>query len=121
MPKLFTPGPWRLWGRDSIMVSAPEQPACLGSEVHSAHPCLVAGVNIYGELSLEERQGNARLIAAAPDLLAACEEILLLDEHDPDFELPRSLWLLTWNAVQRVYTGENHAESLSWSTEWAGG
>jgi hypothetical protein len=65
----FTPGPWILGGLGTIRAEV--QPDGSGWNVCEA----------YGddEMVLSgERDANARLIAAAPDLYAACQELLRL-------------------------------------------
>ncbi len=71
-----TPGPWRLAasGIDGHKVVAPD------------------GRNICGmsnriSLSMAERHANARLVAAAPDLLAALRDLVPadFDRHPDDF------------------------------------
>jgi hypothetical protein len=72
-----TPGPWHtlckstnLEGREPrITVAGGSRPEAFGGQV------AVVG---WKDQSTEEAEANARLIAAAPDLLAACEESLRL-------------------------------------------
>ena len=58
----YTPGPWR--------VGSPGMGA--------GKVCTVEGRRIVGEASwyCEQAEANARLMAAAPDLLAACKDTL---------------------------------------------
>jgi hypothetical protein len=71
----FTPGPWVV----DRVVSALD--VCIGYEMPGAgSPVLVAMLN-YDEapppgINYLEAKANARLIAASPDLLAACEKAL---------------------------------------------
>ena len=59
-----TQGPWRLnAGNETEIMSARRN-------VARAHCGAMTGIRV------DEAEANARLIAAAPDLLAACEEIL---------------------------------------------
>lgn len=60
-----TPGPWSIAGMALIVATEPEFP----------HRVTVARVNPAGELPPEVEQANARLIAAAPDLVAAIEAL----------------------------------------------
>ena len=48
------------------------------------------------EVALETMEANARLIAAAPDLLAACKGVFEWCQCDPDIN-PN--WLRAWNAM----------------------
>jgi hypothetical protein len=66
-----TPGPWFLFGNPAHCVGGP-------------HPQNdTAGVAMCGMRlrTPEEGEANARLIAAAPDLLAACEEFEAYHQH----------------------------------------
>lgn len=72
----FTPGPWRI---DSELKVVNELGA-LARDIYSSSPdvaegdtgiCLVAIGS--GDWADERREANARLIAAAPELLAACQ------------------------------------------------
>jgi len=59
-----TPGPWRLnAGNETEIMSARRN-------VARAHCGAMTGIRV------DEAEANARLIAAAPDLLAACEALL---------------------------------------------
>lgn len=60
----FTPGPW-------VFVD-------WKSETPSRFVRSERGIVAYCEGPLPEAQANAKLIAAAPDLLAACERVLQL-------------------------------------------
>lgn len=60
-----TPGPWK---RN-------------GTLIESDAPSYIASVNYAG--SVEETRANAWLIAAAPELLAACSSALTLLENSP--------------------------------------
>lgn len=67
MEEKYTPGPWEVDG----------------PRIYSTTKTLVATVGLFR--SLETASANARLIAAAPDLLAALESLLewAADVHDP--------------------------------------
>ena len=58
-----TPGPWRHEWRE------PDCTVWAGEDEHVA--------SIYGDGSVENATANARLIAAAPDLLEALKEVLI--------------------------------------------
>jgi len=62
-----TPGPWRVSGKQSIRCES--------------------GNGYIAKTNWDNGEANARLIAAAPDLLAALEQIAILDESGPDFSL----------------------------------
>ena len=62
-----TPGPWRDWNKSCGAVMAPKKKDTWGSRA-------VALVTHWP--SEEERAANARLIAAAPDLLDALEKLV---------------------------------------------
>jgi len=68
-----TPGPWET---DTSAVSSTDIPVC--GRTKSGNPRWVA--RVYGEGTLsrvtDERNANARLIAAAPELLGACHAVL---------------------------------------------
>lgn len=69
--KTHTPGPWA-YDKDSNEIFS----------CNEAHGCgwvaLVKGNDSNGQpLPEEERQANAKLIAAAPELLAACKELFM--------------------------------------------
>ena len=79
-----TPGPWQL--------------SKTGLSVQSEFLQGIASTGTpNGTIGLPERQANARLIAAAPELLAACEHVLAVigDEgecnHDTDEEWVRAI------------------------------
>jgi len=58
----FTPGPWTAWDDDGTGTL----PCVLSQGVNKGGNFYVAQCNVFED---------ARLIAAAPDLLAACEEV----------------------------------------------
>lgn len=64
----YTPGPWRIGDAGNTVFGPPsDQPA----------PVTIATLpNATPRVPAIRRQGNARLIAAAPALLAVCERIL---------------------------------------------
>lgn len=63
-----TPGPWSLrmtgWQTNPAAIYSPRRPGAVA--------CIPARTSV----PLDEQSANARLIAAAPDLLAALEELL---------------------------------------------
>lgn len=66
---MHTPGPWFYWNEDSTI--------CVQAKRDDFHKVVVnwPGFDSCG-LSLKKQKANARLISAAPDLLAACEEFV---------------------------------------------
>ena len=67
MPHSFTPGPWASIIADGYTVRHPQVYSDAGP---------VANATWLGDGRLDELNANARLIAAAPDLLAALEALL---------------------------------------------
>ncbi len=55
-----TPGPWKV----------------VGTEIWGANVKIASGRGAYDEKDRQKNKANARLIAAAPDLLAACKTTL---------------------------------------------
>ncbi len=83
----FTPGPWKVFGKQ-ITIS--------GFGIYAAGIGFVAAVSEFAgpnPLQIGEDRANAVLIAAAPDLLAALEEVLL-DTQDAQGE---------WVGVEDTY------------------
>jgi hypothetical protein len=81
----FTPGPWRVnrgdeYGQYWIIEVATEQDDWVNEGYHLSDD--------EGErraiVSTQRDLGNARLIAAAPDLLTACKRLLQGDDDDDD-------------------------------------
>jgi len=70
-----TPGPWEIWDRDKKSPIINGQ----GDQV-----CIVSFTETRGMIVKPERSmANARLIAAAPDLLNGCKEALVYCQSDP--------------------------------------
>ena len=67
----FTPGPWKVSIRPLAIT--------VWADAISLYP-----IAHIGERNRDEKEANAHLIAAAPDLLAACERGLehLITQHD---------------------------------------
>ncbi len=85
MSAKHTPGPWSVSGRDDPAVQV------IGADGYGVGRAHTIGVAISGRhadpecrrsRSPEEAAANARLISAAPDLLAACEAVWLLTPFD---------------------------------------
>lgn len=73
MKSPHTPGPWSLrkanyWGRTAYYVDPPEKSSVAVVLMDRRGPLLIT----------EEDKANARLIAAAPELVAACRAALAL-------------------------------------------
>ena len=77
--KTHTPGPWTVTGNNGLFI----EPICMRAHYNflgdRCRKCNVQKIDhitdssqVYNPRKLEEAQANARLIAAAPDLLAAC-------------------------------------------------
>lgn len=66
----FTPGPWKVWSDDEVYSDS-------GGEKLVVVPDSACGRDVYGTdmVSRDESKRNAHLIAAAPDLYEALEEI----------------------------------------------
>lgn len=77
-PTQHTPGPWNVCDGDGMHVYYVNPRVEAGEDIDDPrHDSIVAKCDDMGCMSGipdEERQANARLIAAAPELLAACEE-----------------------------------------------
>lgn len=70
-----TPGPWRVDKRGEVSVQGPDSFMVADCEILSIRPNAPTG---------ERCRANARLIAAAPDMLAALRDIVLFcEEHIP--------------------------------------
>lgn len=82
-----TPGPWTLEDHTEVVARVPS-PNGPRSDVLTI--CRAADVDIYVDGRAGTPEANARLISAAPDLLAACEavdEYMVLSghpDHDPE-------------------------------------
>lgn len=89
MSEKHTPGPWRLHeqrGRTYVVA---------GRGVEAGE---FMGHLIAAETTCPDWPANARLIAAAPDLLAACEAVL----SAPVVAAPHPCWQMVRDAVARA-------------------
>ena len=83
-----TPGPWEVYGGAQVIVRKPNRagamvPGNICTVGLSPRQTSFGPRQDYQE-ALAERAANARLIAAAPDLLAACRDVLeFLDNGSP--------------------------------------
>ena len=79
-----TPGPWIVCvvdGEDRGYFSIEQDREALGGD----EPSTIGEVYTSGEgIDMADGEANAALIAAAPDLLAACEAALSFGEGHPD-------------------------------------
>jgi hypothetical protein len=104
-----TPGPWSV----EDVTSGYDHDICLGYKVPNAgHPTLLATVffdqDNDGPISASQANANARLIAAAPSLLAACKEsIRLLTAYGDPFNGD------DWQAVQDIRAAVALAEGTN--------
>lgn len=73
-----TPGPWRVVHGTNVMAKRGH-----GGEA-SVAACGGYANNFDGGAYVAESEANARLIAAAPDLLAALEAVTLLPGFEPE-------------------------------------
>lgn len=102
-----TPGPWSIESGDSVYSQADY--AALSQRGHTAHAlCTIHAI----PFSKGDTDANARLIAAAPDLLKACRLMLdAVNEHHKDGSIlwvspGTTAWELLTDAIAKA-TGEN--------------
>lgn len=78
-----TPGPWFI-GSDENEIDAPDP-------INPSLPWYIATAHRYVGIEDEDQMSaNARLIAAAPDLLAACEQLLATEQGVGPYEWERA-------------------------------
>jgi hypothetical protein len=113
----FTPGPWRLGaGSGSVVCDA------IGNEVWSDPE----NVAFYGGSLIAEsirHRPNATLIAAAPELLKACQHVITHSPHrsfscanKSEFDATCSRCAAEW-AIAKALSGGNHPASQSTAAE----
>jgi hypothetical protein len=92
-----TPGPW--WVDETKTIGACGVYADVVDSQGDSEGCdVICSLLAYGKhVSREQRDANARLIAAAPDLLAACEALLASKECKPG-----RAWLAIHDAVKKA-------------------
>lgn len=95
---MHTPGPWYASGGD-IFSNETERPA--------AYRRKVATVYNTPDVATEDRQGNAALIAAAPDLLEAAQDALDWYETSPISEVEA-----VEDAIQRTFPFKELTEAI---------
>ena len=70
----FTPGPWKRSDSSACIVDSESGEICQ--------------VDLYHEFERDVREANARLIAAAPELLEACKQLVAFIEEIPEDDVP---------------------------------
>lgn len=100
-----TPGPWFRTGK-GWTVRAPERPYVTASGTTLSMRHDVATVHQIGSYP-GEREANARLIVAAPDLLEALRTILAIEEDHGDPTGPE------WDAARAAFYKATGAVALS--------
>jgi hypothetical protein len=81
MSNEHTPGPW-YWKAGNLEAAQNEviiYPANVAGDLPDDAP-MACQMGSYGEMAEEDADANARLIAAAPDLLTACQMRAMLDD-----------------------------------------
>jgi hypothetical protein len=90
----FTPGPWKVFGRPydryfAVIDSMPDRDGAV-----------VANCICHVALTNEDAKANANLIAAAPELLAALQELITLKDTKPhDYEQRK---IQAWRAAREA-------------------
>ena len=79
-----TPGPWKVSRDTRTIFASTEGAGVLIRGVEQTIPQIAHVIGNGFAATLEEQKANARLIAAAPDLLSACRDVLeaLDDRYD---------------------------------------
>ena len=102
----YTPGPWSIWN-----FSDDPRHVAVGPDVGGLAIADVVACNAHGCYTAETEsrgQANARLIAAAPDLLAALREIVAaVESGDIDGYSPSGDWFREARAAIAKARGEN--------------
>lgn len=108
-----TPGPW-LWRHGGYLTPEAHLKRALGFSVHENqnreyYATVIALPGTWGGADEEERAANARLIAAAPELLAAANEAFdFLGGIDGASEIRSTLLAAISKATSRQPEGERH-------------
>ena len=87
----YTPGPWMQNGTHGHRFIGPAD---------NEEGCVAIACKVDGRSGYKEMMANAQLIAAAPDLLAALENL----ENDAG-QIPDAAWKMVKDAIARA-TGE---------------
>jgi hypothetical protein len=82
-----TPGPWEAQGEARLVGTNEEHHLWCGNiwplgPSYRGEICTVQSADHISGISRQEAEANARLIAAAPDLLAALKGILVITDRD---------------------------------------
>lgn len=94
----FTPGPWEVDGFDLVSIIKNERPGTNYPAWRHISKCDYGYSN--PEKHFEENKANAKLIAAAPELLEACQEMMKhIIETDFDVSGTPDKLLNKWNAA----------------------
>lgn len=78
----FTPGPWRT----NLCVTSPAGRVAIEPDIAVVY----VQATRYGDAQSKTRLANARLIAAAPDLHAACHALIYGDDLQVAIDLARA-------------------------------
>lgn len=73
MSEFFTPGPWSLLGRLTVVAGQPGVGVLVTIADTRQLPCIGGHDDMAAQRACDQEQANAKLIAAAPDLLAALQ------------------------------------------------
>lgn len=95
-----TPGPWRQWPSEDEVSTWSVMPEQWNGFANDKGFALIARISKWSAESkerMEEAQANARLIAAAPELLEALENL----END-DGIIPAHAWELVQSAIAKA-------------------
>ena len=103
-----TPGPWRPYENPSL---EPDNAHAIGVTMDRDVRNDVAACNLLG-LDLDECKANARLIAAAPDLLEALRELMKCAVRDAEKYAPEDnapIWAYISDASDAICKAEGRA------------
>ncbi len=103
-----TPGPW-YWNGVATIWNTKGHAGEVEREVIVAEVVCDYGNNTHVE-PIPVREANARLIAAAPDLLEACQRI--------ELAISREFWTSDDGETQREGTPEDGAPNKSFAEDW---
>lgn len=95
----YTPGPWKISGHKGLFVEPLGVQSC-HNEWGSNGNSIIGQSEIYTKRTIKEAQANARLMAAAPDLLEALEQIAD-DKGNADFTI-NEIKQIAQNAIAKA-------------------
>jgi hypothetical protein len=109
MTKKHTPGPWTQRAGQRFIIAAPMDIHIAPGEPprhfdDAKEICEVRASPVRA--GIEESEANARLIAAAPELLAACRALVDVLNDDLDTE-QCAAWDTARDAIAKATAGEN--------------